>query len=33
MSSDLIVHVGDGNFEKEVLQAEVPVLLDFWSPW
>lgn len=33
MSSDLIVHVDDGNFEKEVLQAEVPVLLDFWAPW
>lgn len=33
MSSDLIVHVGDSNFEKEVLQAEVPVLLDFWAPW
>ncbi|WP_370578925.1 thioredoxin TrxA [Snodgrassella alvi] len=33
MSSDLIVHVGDGNFDKEVLQANVPVLLDFWAPW
>ncbi len=21
------------NFESEVLQAEVPVLLDFWAPW
>lgn len=33
MSSDLIVHIGDGNFANEVLQSDVPVLLDFWAPW
>ncbi|QRQ81263.1 thioredoxin TrxA [Paralysiella testudinis] len=33
MSSDLIVHATDATFEKEVLQADVPVLLDFWAPW
>lgn len=23
----------DANFEKEVINAEVPVLVDFWAPW
>jgi|UniRef100_A0A7V5N0K2 thioredoxin 1 len=25
--------VNDQNFEKEVLKAEVPVLVDFWAAW
>jgi thioredoxin 1 len=28
-----IVHVGDDNFEAEVLRSDVPVLIDFWAPW
>ena len=31
--SDNIVQVTDGNFEAEVLQAGVPVLVDFWAEW
>ncbi len=27
------VKVNDGNIEKEVLQSELPVLVDFWAPW
>ena len=31
--SDKIIHVSDASFEAEVLQAQLPVLLDFWAPW
>lgn len=27
------VDVGAGEFEKEVLQAKMPVLVDFWAEW
>lgn len=33
MSSELIVHTSDADFERDVLQSNVPVLLDFWAPW
>lgn len=33
MASDKIIHVDRENFEKEVLEAEVPVLVDFWATW
>lgn len=28
-----IVTATDQNFQKEVLQSELPVLVDFWAPW
>ncbi|MDX1654437.1 MAG: thioredoxin TrxA [Candidatus Competibacteraceae bacterium] len=31
--SDQIVHVTDDTFESEVLNAEGPVLVDFWAEW
>ena len=33
MSSELIVYSSDADFERDVLQSDVPVLLDFWAPW
>ncbi len=28
-----IVNVTDGNFDAEVLQADCPVLVDYWAEW
>ena len=29
----MAVEVNDTNFESEVLESSVPVLVDFWAPW
>ncbi|MBT8139268.1 MAG: thioredoxin TrxA [Gammaproteobacteria bacterium] len=31
--SDAIVHVTDDSFEQEVVNADVPVLVDYWAEW
>jgi len=31
--SDLIIHTSDSTFERDVLNADSPVLLDFWAEW
>jgi thioredoxin 1 len=31
--SDQIIHTSDAAFERDVLNADRPVLLDFWAEW
>jgi thioredoxin 1 len=31
--SDVIENVSDSNFANAVLEANQPVLVDFWAPW
>ena len=31
--SEHISEVSDGSFDKDVLQSDRPVLVDFWAPW
>ncbi len=31
--SDHVVYTSDDSFEADVLQSDVPVLLDFWAEW
>ncbi|WP_371460395.1 thioredoxin TrxA [Uliginosibacterium sp. TH139] len=33
MMSDQIVYISDSSFEKDVLQSQLPVLVDYWAEW
>ncbi len=31
--SDKVIHVGEADFQKTVIESEMPVVVDFWAPW
>ncbi|PLY11790.1 MAG: thiol reductase thioredoxin [Desulfuromonas sp.] len=33
MASDKVIELSDDGFEKDVLQSDLPVLVDFWASW
>lgn len=33
MASDAVLTLTDANFDRDVLQSDLPVLVDFWATW
>lgn len=33
MASDKVINLDSKNFEEEVMNSDVPVLVDFWASW
>lgn len=33
MSADAVIEVSDADFQAEVLDSDLPVIVDFWAAW
>ncbi|PIU57996.1 MAG: thioredoxin [Deltaproteobacteria bacterium CG07_land_8_20_14_0_80_38_7] len=33
MAGEHVLNISDHNFDEEVLNSDLPVLVDFWAPW
>lgn len=33
MASEKVIAFTDANFDQEVIQSDIPVLVDFWATW
>jgi thioredoxin 1 len=33
MEEKRLIHIKDEDFQREVLESKVPVVVDFWAPW
>ena len=31
--SDNVLHINESNFDEEVINSSIPVLVDFWAEW
>ncbi len=33
MASEKVIHVSDSEFDAQVIESDLPCLVDFWAPW